>query len=593
MRVRTTLSLAVVAVSAGLMGQTAQAAVYTWARGIPNTYSWDNSTVNGAVTNGNNWNSSLTVKYPDAAGDIANLTPGSGGGTETILLNQEITVGALTVGSGNNSTGPVNLNSGGTSTFALTLDNLAVDATLTHNNTTAPATINAPLVIAGNGNLNVANSHTTSTTNLVIAGGISTTLAAATLTNTAGTANVTGPVAGPVAVRVTGGNLNLSSAVNAYTGGTTVSAGTLQLSGAGVLPGNAVAVDGTLLLNKSADSTLSHDVSGSGSVAKSGTGTLTLAGNSSFTGTLFVDTDTQNNDGNVRLTSAAAAGNASLISIRNNNLGRSALQLDPGAGGSMTLNQPISLNARTNAASTSIQNLSGDNTLGGAITLNVGGNGYAFQSDAGSLTIQSDLTAGGGGLKILTLQGDADGTLTGVVANGASNTFAVTKAGAGTWTLAGANAYTGATTVSAGTLALGAADRIADASLLSLGGGTFATNGFSDVLGGLALSADSAIDFGDGSSTLTLADSSVQAWTGMLTINNWSGSPVGSGVDQLIFGNGPSALTETQLAQIHFAGFDPGAKILASGEVVPVPEPAGLALLTVAGCAVASRRRRR
>ena len=48
-------------------------------------------------------------------------------------------------------------------------------------------------------------------------------------------------------------------------------------------------------------------------------------------------------------------------------------------------------------------------------------------------------------------------------------------------TLSGNNTYTGATTVSAGTLALGAANRIADTSALTVAGGaTFNLAGFSD-----------------------------------------------------------------------------------------------------------------
>ena len=57
--------------------------------------------------------------------------------------------------------------------------------------------------------------------------------------------------------------------------------------------------------------------------------------------------------------------------------------------------------------------------------------------------------------KTLTLQGSTAGTGEfggAIVDNSVGNTTAVTKAGTGTWTLSGANTYTGGTTVNAGTL---------------------------------------------------------------------------------------------------------------------------------------------
>jgi hypothetical protein len=128
---------------------------------------------------------------------------------------------------------------------------------------------------------------------------------------------------------------------------------------------------------------------------------------------------------------------------------------------------------------------------------------------------------------------------------------------------------------------------------MTLAGGGFATAGFSETLGTLTVTAPSGIDMGDGNSVLRFAPSSGQTWSGMLAVNNWSGSPGGGGIDQLFFGTDSSGLTPAQLGEIIFVGFAPGAQILPTGEVVPIPEPGGV---VVAGCVAGGllcRRRRR
>jgi MYXO-CTERM domain-containing protein len=170
------------------------------------------------------------------------------------------------------------------------------------------------------------------------------------------------------------------------------------------------------------------------------------------------------------------------------------------------------------------------------------------------------------------------------------------KNGSGTWTLAGANTYSGATTINAGRLTIGTANAIAPANAVNLAGGTFDTGGLSDSAGPLTLATSSGIDFGAGTSTLAFADSHALTWSGTLLISNWSGDSVnGGGTDQLFFGNSAGGLTAAQLAGIQFAGFGPGATILPSGEVVPTaaPEPTGLALAALVGAALLRRRRRR
>jgi asparagine synthetase B (glutamine-hydrolysing) len=101
-----------------------------------------------------------------------------------------------------------------------------------------------------------------------------------------------------------------------------------------------------------------------------------------------------------------------------------------------------------------------------------------------------------------------------------------------------------------------------------------------------------------GSSTLIFADSHLITWSGTLTIANWNGSITGGGADELFFGYSDFALTPDQLSDVIFtnpAGLtgDYQARILVTGEIVPVPEPAMVALLASGGLLLAGLALRR
>ncbi len=152
-----------------------------------------------------------------------------------------------------------------------------------------------------------------------------------------------------------------------------------------------------------------------------------------------------------------------------------------------------------------------------------------------------------------------------------SGSGGVTKTGPGTVVLAAANSYTGRTTVAAGTLRLGASNRIDDASPLFLKGGTFDAAGHGETLGELNVEGDAVLDFGSGACELRFSASAGVAWTGTLTLRNWSGSAYGGGTDRLFVGTSSGGLTAAQLKQIVTPIGQPAMQ-LSTGEVVPVPE---------------------
>ena len=186
-----------------------------------------------------------------------------------------------------------------------------------------------------------------------------------------------------------------------------------------------------------------------------------------------------------------------------------------------------------NGVSQVIGALADDGTGGGTVT-----------NSAGStpVTLTINLTSG-------------SSAFSGVIGDGgAASAIALVKSGSGTLTLSGANAYCGATTVSAGALRLGANNVLPDASQVNLAGGTLEINGQTDTAGTLVVSANSVLALGEGTGCLNFSgDSTGLAWTGQINLTGALGK---EGPTCLRFY--PSGLTLAQLRKIKINGVPVG-----------------------------------
>ena len=245
---------------------------------------------------------------------------------------------------------------------------------------------------------------------------------------------------------------------NGLSGLMTINSGFVQL-GNGTTDGSISAVGAittgwgsNVAFNVAGNQTYAGSISGNGTLWKSGSGTLTLTGSSSYIWGTNVDA------GIVNLQNSFALG-ASTTNCANVN---AELQLQ----GNITLDSSRTFSMSNNGTGTAglvgFRNVSGTNTIQGAISVITGGGGLAVQSDSGMLTLSTINCLNA--TRALIFRGAGNGAVTGNITDTGGGAT-LTKSGAGTWTLSGSNSYTGATTISAGTLQIG--DGTADGSILS------------------------------------------------------------------------------------------------------------------------------
>ncbi|MBT8584565.1 hypothetical protein G6694_07975 [Polynucleobacter paneuropaeus] len=169
------------------------------------------------------------------------------------------------------------------------------------------------------------------------------------------------------------------------------------------------------------------------SLTLTGGGLFTLSGTNSYSG------GTTLSAGTLKLASATALGAASgAVSIASGAI----LDLN---GQTLTNANPLTINGTGGGNGALINSSSTGATYIGLLSL---GSSSQISGGNGTITLNNVGTITGSGFG-LTLGGAQGGSISGIIATVAGS---ITKQDAGTWTLSGANSYTGGTTVNAGTL---------------------------------------------------------------------------------------------------------------------------------------------
>ncbi|EPD0201077.1 fibronectin-binding autotransporter adhesin ShdA [Salmonella enterica] len=258
------------------------------------------------------------------------------------------------------------------------------------------------------------------------------------------------------------GELTLSGG-NDYSGGTTIIGGTLTADHADSLGTGAVANSGVLQVG---EGELENTLSGSGSLVKTGTGELTLSGDNSYSGGTTIIGGTLTAD------HADSLGSGDIDNSGVLKVGEGELKNTLSGSGSLV------------KTGTGELTLSGDNTYSGGTTISDGTLIAASVNALGSGDIDNS-----GVLKVG--EGELKNTLFG--------SGSLVKTGTGVLTLSGDNTYSGGTTISDGTLIADHAD--------SLGSGDIDNSG--------------VLKVGEGElkNTLSGSGSLVKTGTGELTLS--------------------------------------------------------------------------
>ena len=444
--------------------------------------------------------SSADAGYTNTGGSMA---PNSGVNTSTI----NVTTLQTALASGDVTISTTNTGTAGTGTGNITVS----AATLSWSS-------GSKLTLQAAGTITAGNTITTGTS-------------ASNLTLDIGAdSTITGTIAGSGSLTKLGaGKLSLTHA-NSYSGGTTISAGTLVYGTTGSLGTGTVVNNTDITVNGAAVYTLANNLSG--------TGTMTLVGNG-----LVLTGDNSGYSGAITMTDSGVAGGSSLkigSGSTTGTLGTGSVSIGSGTSLIFSRSNALTVSALLSGAGTVVQQGTGTTTLSNNSNSYTGGTKLA----GGTLSLGNPDVLGPSGTITFatgTLQWSVNNTTdyssrfstagnysldtngqNVTLASSLSSSGTLTKLGSGTLTLTGANTYAGITTISAGTLAAGSATAFSTGTIY--GTGTLDLNG---------QTLANAVSLGSGGNntgvagTIVNSSASAATLTGQVTVGGVSTSTTG------------------------------------------------------------------
>jgi len=413
-----------------ISSQSAQAATESWTGATAGTWSLNT-----------NWSGSAT---PDSTYDLTIAGPGGTAGT-ALTINVDAAASANSIAF--------------TNTAATTLNNTTSGANQT-------LTIGTGGITTGTGAVTIGSATALQNVNVALGGSQTWNVGAGGLT-------VTNVVSGSGAALTKSGTgtLTLSSA-NTYSGGTTISAGTIVVGNASGLGTGSLTMNGGTFKNGTTSNITNNIVIGSGSntITENTTQNFTLTGALSGAG---------------NVTFGGGGGNASIrLGFSSNTMTSGTITLSSVTTGVARLNNTASSSAAVDwvisgATGTASSEVSGTFNFG---SFSGSGNFNAFNGNSGNVIYSVGGT-------------NSDATYSGLLSNNGTNgSLSVTKIGTGTWTLsrAAGNTYTNSgtgaqstTTISAGKLQISnTSGSGTGTSVVAVSGGTSATFGGTGIASG-------------------------------------------------------------------------------------------------------------